>query len=333
VTTPGSFLGKASQRLVVRRERRTVCETPVERLTSVTIEGFGASLSADAVALCAAHRVPILFLSPNGRLDAGLQAPSWGDGATALAQVGALASQRPAVDLAARFVRGKVRNQINLIKYFAKHRRRRDAALGDGCRTAVEAMEGLLGEVAPVRASADLTVARGKLFSIEGRAAGFYWDVVSAVLQPRAAFPGRRREGATDLVNSMLNYGYAVLQAKVYHALVCAGLNPQVSFLHALQQGKPTLAFDAMEEFRPPIVDRTVVAILSRRQPVAIDAGGRLTDPTRRLLLAALHQRLASLVRWRGRDLTLQEIISEQAHALVKHLQGGRRYRSFASKW
>lgn len=333
LATPGSFLGKASQRLVVRQQRRTVCETPAERLTSVTIEGFGASLSADAVALCAAHRVPILFLSPSGQLEAVLQAPSWGDGATALAQVGALAAQQPAVDLAALFVRGKVRNQVNLVKYFAKHRRRRDTVFGDACRAAVDAMEGLLADVPAVRALADLTEARGKLFSIEGRAAGFYWDVVTGVLQPRITFPGRRREGAVDLVNSMLNYGYAVLQAKVYHALVRAGLNPQISFLHALQPGKPTLAFDAMEEFRPPIVDRTVVALLSRRQPVAIDGGGRLTDATRRLLLAALHQRLASLVGWRCRDLTLQEVIGEQARALVKHLQGGRRYRSFASKW
>jgi CRISPR/Cas system-associated endonuclease Cas1 len=88
-----------------------------------------------------------------------------------------------------------------------------------------------------------------------------------------------------------------------------------------------------MEEFRPPVVDRVMVAKLMRRQPAAVDEHGRLSEATRHVLLRALHERLAGIIRYRGHDHTLQEIIDAQAHALVKHLQEGRPYKSFVSKW
>jgi CRISPR-associated protein Cas1 len=333
VATPGSFVGKTSQRLIVRCERRVVCEAPVDRLTSVTIATTGAAISADAIALCATQRVPVLLVSPRGETVAMLTGPAWSDGQTALAQLNALAAGAPAFDLATRFVRGKIRAQMNMIKYLGKHRRRANAQFDAVCREALDGIGRLLAELRRLRPVADYEASRGHLFSIEGRGAGHYWRVVREVLAPRVAFNGRERQGATDLVNSMLNYGYAVLQARVYQAVVRAGLNPHVSFLHALQPGKPTLVFDLMEEFRPQAVDRVVIALLARRQPVAVDANGMLSDASRRLLLEALYRRLASLICHRGRERTLQEVIDEQARAVAKHLRHERAYRPFACKW
>jgi len=134
-------------------------------------------------------------------------------------------------------------------------------------------------------------------------------------------------------VNSLLNYGYAVLQARVYLAVLRAGLEPQVSFLHALQKSKPTLTYDLMEEFRPQVVDRTVLTMLSRREPVQVDAQGMLTEAARRLLISRIHDRLATLMKFRGAERKLDEIITDQARLLAACLKGERAYRPFIGKW
>ena len=146
-------------------------------------------------------------------------------------------------------------------------------------------------------------------------------------------FPGRRRQGATDLMNCLLNYGYGVLQRVVHLAILKAGLNPAISFLHSLQGRTPTLVFDLMEEFRAPVVDRAVITLLNRREPAALDDNGRLDVETRRRLLQRVHERLNALVQSGGDEATMQQVIARQARGLVRHLEGKRRYRPFLDRW
>lgn len=333
VDAPGSFIGKQAQRLVVRRERRTVAEVAVERLMNVTVARAGVSLSADAIELCASRGVPIVFLSPTGEALALAQRPGWCDGETALAQLEAARDDRRAIAVAGTLVMAKIRSQIRMVQYLRKSRRRRGAELNDAIETALAGMGALADHAEPAQLASEPDLARGQLFSLEGRAAGLYWNVVRQVLASRVDFPGRRREGATDLVNSMLNYGYAVLRARVLVAIQRAGLNPHISFLHAIRPGVPSLSFDLMEQFRPPVVDRTVIALLMRRQPAEVESDGRLTDLARRTLLAAVLDRLVTLVQYRGSEYTLQEAIVREAGALARHLKLGQRYRPFAAKW
>jgi CRISPR-associated protein Cas1 len=333
INTPGAFLGKTSQRVVVRRDRRNVCEIPSFKLTGITVASRGISLSADLIDHCAQRDIPVLFVSPQGKVVATLSAPGSSKAATGLLQLRALSEPARAVDLARRFVAGKIRNQMNLLKYLHKYRKRADKVFADAFPAALKAMAERVAELRTVPAT-DLETARGLLFSIEGRAAQEYWALIKLALRDRVDFPGRRRQGATDLVNSLLNYGYAILESRVHLALLRAGLSPQISFLHALQpKGQPTLAYDLMEEFRPHAVDRAVLAMLGRREPLQADAQGLLTDTTRGRLIAQVYDRLATLVRFRRKELTLEEIIQHQAHLLVRHLKGEACYRPFAAKW
>jgi CRISPR-associated protein Cas1 len=333
INTPGLFLGKASQRLIVRHQRRTVCEAPAERLGSVTFAGGGAALSADAVALCAERGTPIIFLSPSGQPLAVAQSPAWSDGELALLQLKAIEQGAPAFEIARRLVRGKIRAQANLIKYLAKYRRRLNGEFAAAGTRYLQEIETLLTELQGYQWEGNAELARGRLFSVEGRAAGSYWSLIGQVLGPRVAFEGRKRRGATDLVNSLLNYGYAVLRARVWCAAVGAGLNPHLGFLHVMEARRPSLIFDLMEEFRPCVVDRTVVTMLNRHQPLSVNNEGMLTEQSRRLLLAGLSERLATLVRWGGRERSLAEAIAAQAQALGAHLRGRSPYRAFSCKW
>ena len=268
------------------------------------------------------------MVSGDGRPAATLSAPWEASGDTALLQIRALDGEAVAIDLARRFVDGKIRNQLSVVKRLRKSRR------GDGELTkCIESAVAVRADLDAKRIGTDLHVARGRLFSVEGRAAQIYWSAIRAVTPEEVGFPGRRRQGATDLMNSLLNYGYGVLQRVVHLAILKAGLNPAISFLHSLQGRTPTLVFDLMEEFRAPVVDRAVVTLLNRREPAALDDDCRLELRTRRRLLQRIHERLNALVRSGGNEATLEQVIARQARALVRHLEGRRRYRPFLDRW
>jgi CRISPR-associated protein Cas1 len=82
-------------------------------------------------------------------------------------------------------------------------------------------------------------------------------------------------------VNSALNYGYGILYTQVWGALMNAGLEPFAGFLHVDRPGKPSLVLDVIEEFRQPIVDRAVIAMLTKGVKIETREG-LLTDESRR---------------------------------------------------
>jgi len=333
INTPGTFIGKSEQRLIVKQERRVVREIPTRDLSSITLAAHGISLSSDLISHCAEKNIPLIFSSPHGKLEAILTAPNSLNSDLGLLQLKALAEQKPAFDIARSFVRGKIKNQINLMKYFHKYRKKIDAGFSQAFSEYLVSAGQSLIELKKLYCGESLAAARQSLFGIEGSAAREYWNLFGLLLRGRAEFNGRFRHGATDLVNSMLNYGYAILQSRIYLATMRVGLVPQISFLHTTQRGKPTLTFDLIEEFRPSVVDRAVLVMLNRREHASLDADGSLTQETRQNLIAGIQTRLASIVNFRRKELKIDEIVFHQTQSLVRHLHGQSNYKPFIEKW
>src|SRR5713101_6283093 len=173
---------------------------------------------------------------------------------------------------------------------------------------------------------------RDSLMGIEGLAGRLYWEGVRTIIGQRAEFFGREHRGATDAVNSLLNYGYGILYSQVWGSLMNAGLEPFAGFLHVDRPGKPSLVLDMIEEFRQPIVDRAVIALIGKG--VALDVqDGMLTDEARRTVAQAVLERLDSEVAFRGRRQLVRSVIQIQARTLATFLRREGGYRSFSFKW
>ena len=237
--------------------------------------------------------------------------------------------------LARTFVYGKLKNQLNLVKYYHKYRKRVDEAFAQTFTEVGQKFDALIAELrAFTPADPDYNVGRQRLFAFEGQGGNLYWRMIRLLLEDDVEFAGRERQGATDLVNSLLNYGYGLLHPRVHHALVLAGLNPRVSFLHTFQNGKPTLVFDMIEEFRPQAVDRAIFSMITKGEELAIDPKeNRLTRETVRKVIQNVLERLATPVRYRGQKKPLQEVIQFQAKLLAAHLYGKEHYRPFIARW
>ncbi|NIO72731.1 MAG: CRISPR-associated endonuclease Cas1, partial [Anaerolineae bacterium] len=175
---------------------------------------------------------------------------------------------------------------------------------------------------------------RGQVLSAEGRAAQRYWEAIKQVLPQEYGWPGRRRRGAKDPVNSALNYGYGILYGQIERAVVLAGLDPYAGFIHVDRPGKPSLVLDLIEEFRTPAVDRTVLGLANKRVALDQDEKGLLTEPTRHTLAEKVLERLEKPEKYERKRHPLRAIIQMQARHLATFVRGDRAtYEPFVVKW
>lgn len=178
-----------------------------------------------------------------------------------------------------------------------------------------------------------LKILRGKLFAIEGQASSCYWEIIERMLNDDIEFEGRVRQGATDLVNSLLNYGYGILYSRIWEATLKAGLNPYISYLHKPQKGKPTLVFDLIEEFRQQAVDRAVYALITKGEELKMEKGV-LSNDTRRKVAEKVLERINTVESFRARKMRLSQIMKDQAKAVAEFLEGKvTSYRPYIGKW
>jgi CRISPR-associated protein Cas1 len=238
---------------------------------------------------------------------------------------------RRGVELAKAIVRGKLGNQAALLKYFGKYAKTADPPTFARLETVVRAIEARRREVDNV-VGERIDEARAALLALEGEAGRQYWTGVRGLLEGHAAFESREHRGAPDAVNSALNYGYGILYTQVWGALMNAGLEPFAGFLHVDRPGKPSLVLDLIEEFRQPVVDRAVVAALTRGMKIETREG-LLTDDSRNLVARSVLERLEGELGFRGRRHRLKSVIQIQARGVASFLNGGDPYRAFAFKW
>ena len=142
----------------------------------------------------------------------------------------------------------------------------------------------------------------------------------------------RPGKGATDLVNSLLNYGYSILYTRCWQALLAAQLNPYDSVIHVRQHGKPTFAFDFIEIFRAQAVDRVVISLIQKNEPLEIK-DGHLSEDTRKLLVKNITERLYKRETFRKESMTLDRIIKVQAREIAQYFTWNKKFKPYKAKW
>ena len=329
----GAFVGKHSQRLQVKVKGEKVVQAPLLHLEQVLITGRGVSLSADAIQACCQEGIPIHFVSSSGQPYAGLYAAGLtGTVQTRRAQLLAYEDGR-GLALAMAFASGKIENQSRLLKYVAKYRKEADPPLYEELRLAAQGVLDHLEELRRLRAER-VDEVRLQILAAEGRAAHRYWEALKLVVPEQYDWPGRRRRGAKDPLNAALNYGYGILYGQIERAVILAGLDPYAGFIHADRPGKPSLVLDLIEEFRAPVVDRTVLGLANKRTQLAQDEKGLLTLETRRLLAERVLARLETAERYERKRQPLRVIIQSQARHIATFVRGDRaQYRPFLARW
>jgi CRISPR-associated protein Cas1 len=230
----------------------------------ILIYKAGGNVSFEAVRFLMQNGVPIVHLSWDGSQVGMTLPPGPISGELRVAQYQTFLNKERREQLACAFVEEKVSKSIQLLRFLA----RRYPAID-------------LSGVKSISPSLPLML-------FEGKIAEAYWAEFSKVIQSmrsRFEFLGRKTSsnnmGASDPVNSLLNYGYGILEARVRLAIQKVGLDPDIGFLHVAQSGATPLVYDVMELFRW-LVDLTVVELLESK---SIKPEGFLTDPEYKVFL------------------------------------------------
>lgn len=314
VTTPGAYLAKDRENLAVRVDRETRLTVPMHHLGGVVCFGR-VSASPELMAACVERGIGLSFLDGEGRFLARVEGPAVGNVLLRRRQYRLADDPAAAARLARDFVVGKVANARALLVRSARERREagRSAALSGAADGLAERLADLARGDPPVES------ARGH----EGEAAARYFAAFDAMICSREdafRFLTRSRRPPLDAVNALLSFTYALLRHDCTSALAAVGLDPYVGYLHADRPGRPALALDLMEEFRPALADRLVLALINRGQvrPEGFHreaTGGVSMDAqTRRTVLVAYQERKQA-------TLTHPLTGEETTYAVVPHIQ------------
>lgn len=328
----GAFVGKYSERIVVTVKGARVEQAPLLYLQTITIASDGVSISSDAVAACCERGIPIFFVNGQGGGVASLYAAGLnGTILTRREQLRAYDDRR-GVHLGCAFAAGKIENQAVTLKYFAKNRR--DTPLGERLMDVSLVVRDSLAAVDRLRDARQIDDIRDSLMAAEGGAAKVYWEVVREIVPDSYGWVNRETRGATDPVNSLLNYGYGILRSQVERAVMYAGLDPFGGYVHADRPGKPSLALDVIEEFRQTAVDRAVIGLVNRQFTIEQDEQHLLSLETRKAFAEHIQTHLQSTMRYHGQNTKLAHIIQSQAREIAAYLRGNREsYEPFKATW
>jgi CRISPR-associated protein Cas1 len=334
----GIYLGKKSERLqikvagkVAKDANGSTYEFPMFRLSEVVIASRGVSFSSDLLEEFCERGIRLSFLDYAGRPYAMLSSP------TLTATVESRREQLKAFDdargleFARAVVRGKIRNQRHLLLYCGKYLKQSDPERHTAVTDLAKQLRQLEVKARKV-GGATIAEKRQELLGLEGVAGRIYWQGFKMIVEGKAEFMGRVHRGADDPLNALLNYGYGILYGHVWGAVANAGLEPFAGFLHVDRPGKPSLVLDLVEEFRQPVVDRTVIAFINLGQKTEMKEG-LLDEDTRKAIAEKVLERLASTEEFRGQQYQIRSIIQMQSRALVSFLRGKGPYKPFSFRW
>jgi CRISPR-associated protein Cas1 len=321
VTTQGAYLAQDGETVVVRREHEILLRVPIHTLGGIVCFGR-VSVSPPLMGLCGERQVLISFLSESGRFLGRVSGPVSGNVLLRRRQYRVADDPRQAAAVARAIVLAKVANCRHVLLRANREAPTRCLELEE----AAEALAQILDRLE--RTDLDLDGLRG----VEGEAARKYFDVFDRLIVNRDGFcfRGRSRRPPLDPVNALLSFVYTLLVHDVTSALESNGLDPYVGFLHADRPGRPGLALDLMEEFRPILADRLVLSLINRRQVRAsgfqtTESGAVLMDEaTRREVLAAWQKRKQEEVQhpFIGESAPIGLFPHLQALLLARHLRG-----------
>lgn len=188
------------------------------------------------------------------------------------------------------------------------------------------------------RLAADARRARtmDRLLGIEGMAARLYFSASGGMLKSRQGpevwafgFNGRNRRPPVDPVNALLSYAYAILAKDLTVTTLLVGFDPFQGFYHQPRYGRPALALDLMEEFRPIVADSVVLSVvnngvLSPNDFVRRGPAVALKSDARRKFIKAYERRLDTLVTHPGFGyrISYRRVLEVQARLLGRVLSG-----------
>lgn len=330
VKEQGAVVRRQGERLLVTRDKEKLLELPLLHVDQVVLFG-NVQVTSQAVAMLLQAEVDVVFLSQYGKFRGRLVNTGSKFAQLRHAQLQKMSSERETLAIAQQVVIGKLHNQQALLQ-----QRQREAP-------SVMALQKAIGGIRQMAQQAQKARAIDSLRGFEGKAGADYWGAVRSLIPEAWGFQGRKYFPPPDPINALFSFGYSLLLKDVSAAVQLVGLDPYLGFFHTIDYGRPSLALDMMEEFRPILVDHVVLGLVLTEQvsPAGFDWTKQVKQPVR--MQAATMEQLIEAYEQRvneraghpeaGGQTSLRRIIELQVRRLARLMLGqGKSYHPFLLK-
>ena len=316
VTEQGTTIGHRQGRVEVSRKGELIRSVRMIDVSQVSVYG-SVQVTTQLLRELFAREVPVCWFSYGGWFQGiaeGLPSKH-----VELRRRQMAAAHQGSLPIARRLVEGKVRNSRTLLRRNSRERR----------QDIVDSLKDLAEQTARVPSIPSL-------LGVEGTAARLYFSALPSLLRPDVRLPGgaftfegRNRRPPLDPINCLLSYLYALLVKDLTAGLLAIGFDPYVGFFHRPRFGRPALALDVAEEFRPLIAESVMIALVNngevRPSDFVVRAGGvALTAEGRKTVLKGYERRLDVEIRHPmfGYKITYRRVLEVQARLLAAHVLG-----------
>lgn len=322
ITTPETALHKEGETVLVKVMREKRLQVPLHHLCAIVIMAE-AWVSPELLRTCLERSITVTFLNERGRFLGrveGIAAPgAW----LRRNQMEAHLDETRCLGLAKTLVKGKLANQRHILQRSGRE------AEGEAARNIGASAD----RIQAIQKGVDRMETLDEVRGCEGEGAARYFEVFGAMVRQQGEaflWKGRNRRPPKDPLNALLSFSYALLISDCLSACQSVGLDPAFGFLHAFRPGRPALALDLMEAFRPLIADRLVLTLVNNQQVRAADftktesGGVILSDEARKLVITTHQQRKAQALRhpFLDQDIQWGLVPLLEARLLARHLRG-----------
>ena len=309
----GTKLGKSADQLTVKQDGKVLQKTKLLDVSQVSIFG-NVQVTAQALREITARGIPVCHFSYGGWFHAATVGMTHKNVELRIAQFATAAESARSLTFARDFIVGKIKNCRTLLR-----------------RHLDDDPEQILPRLAELANKAQAARQADILLGIEGTAARLYFPAFASILNDGDEFrlEGRNRRPPRDPINALLSFVYALLTKELTIALFTCGFDPMLGFLHQPRYGRPSLALDLAEEFRPLIADSVVLTLVNNGEVTPADfirraSGVALTTAGRRAVIGAFERRMETLVTHPifGYRVSYRRILEVQARLLGRTVLG-----------
>lgn len=336
VTEPGARVEKKYRQLqVVNPEDEILLTVPLAQVSQVVLVGY-AGITTPALLAILDEGIGLTLLTRAGKLRGRLLSAAARNVPLRRMQYQRQQDEQFCLQVSRAVVLGKLANCRTLAMRIL--RAHKDPVTANRATLQVQ-LDRINHELARVPRAASLDELRG----LEGNATRAYFSVLRAGIHWQGKFPfeQRTRRPPKDPVNALLSLGYTLLTDSIFSSLEIVGLDPYAGFFHRLEYGRPALALDLVEEFRPLVVDSVVLNLVNRKMlaerdfEMGTEEGVFLSKHGLRIFFQQFTRRLNTRIfhPQAGRAVEYQKCFEIQARVLRKFIEGIlNSYQPFCSR-
>ena len=325
VQAQGGIVGKSGDNLTVRVRGEKVASARLLDVSNLSIFG-NAQVTAQATREMLDRNIPICHFTYGGWLKGVTQGIGHKNVDLRMSQFAVAGDKIRSLSIARELVIAKLRNSRVMLR-----------------RNHPDVPEAALKEIARLSRNARKADSLQTLLGIEGAAASVYFANFGAMVRSEESefdFRVRSRRPPKDPVNAVLSFLYSMLIKQALVSAVSVGFDPYMGFYHQPKYGKPALALDLAEEFRPIVADSAALTLFNNSELKSADFIRRsgavsLTQDGRKAVIRAFERRMDTLIRHPlfGYSISYRRVMEVQTRLLGRHILGElKKYPAFTTR-